>query len=107
MQEQSLQYDAWFDAAKHCSLKGLEECYSMGFDVDVRDALGNTALFYCVCRNGGCLDAVKFLLEHGADVHFVDDQKRDLLEIGFAGVSSGLERMGMVGLEKLLIEYGV
>ena len=99
---------AWFEAAKACSVSGLRAFLEHETDaefVNEKDTYGFTALMYAVCQNGGHQQCVDFLLTHGADPSCTDAEGRSVIEIGYAGVTSALERMIMTEIEKRIQEH--
>ncbi|AYP74293.1 ankyrin repeat protein [Fowlpox virus] len=61
---------ALHNAAKYGSLKSIDLFISYGVDVDVKDNIGNTPLFYALPYP----DAVKMLLEKGANPNIVNSR---------------------------------
>jgi Ankyrin repeat len=101
--------DEWFDAARHCSLDGLRACLEKGMEKDAinaKDEYGYTALMHIVSRWGGSEECVDLLISNGADIHCLDNEGRGLIEVGYAGVTSALERMSMVAIENQIKQRG-
>jgi ankyrin repeat protein len=58
----------------------VEELLNRKADLTARNRLGRTALHACI-NNGGSVELVKMLLEHGADVSLVDNSGKTPMKL--------------------------
>ncbi len=88
------------------SLESLRSAIAAGQDIEARDRWGQTPLFRAVAQFGGWRDAVLVLLDAGADPNARLPGGQTLLDTLFSGVSSALERMEALEIEKVLRARG-
>lgn len=94
--------ELWFEAARLCRVETMAFIIEQGFDVNKRDAYGDTALRHAVAPYGGCLEAVRLLLDAGAKVEDVDA----LIKEGADSVSSAGEYNEHCAIASLLGSVG-
>ena len=59
----------------------VEVLLKNGANVDVKDSVGNTPLLNAISFSGSSPKITTFLIEHGADVHVVDTDKKTCLHL--------------------------
>jgi ankyrin repeat protein len=82
------------------SLKTLKKLMDYGLDIDTIDENGQTPLMFAVMR--GNLDCITFLVNHGADLDYVDRNKIDLITLanGFENRDKVVPLLELLKIEK-------
>ena len=81
----------WLKAAKRLDKDTMLFIIEQGFDVNVTDEYGFTALYHAVTPYGGSYDIVRLLVEAGADLALPNNTIDFLIKVGGEGVSGNGE----------------
>ncbi len=67
-------------------LKNIERVLALGADIDEKDAVGKTALFWAIRLAES--DIARFLVEHGANPHLLDENRYSQINSGVLGTAN-------------------
>ncbi|QMW01079.1 ankyrin repeat domain-containing protein [Spirosoma foliorum] len=82
---------AWLTAARKLDIATMRFIIEQGFNVDVVDEDGYTALYHAVTPYGGSYNVVELLVEAGADLTLPINNVDFLIKVGWEGVAGNGE----------------
>ncbi|MVM33091.1 hypothetical protein GO755_23825 [Spirosoma sp. HMF4905] len=93
---------AWLTAAKRLDIPTMKFIIEQGFDVNVVDEDGYTALYHAVTPYGGSIEAVRLLVESGADLSMPVNNVDFLIKVGWEGVAGNGEASEAISIAYFL-----